>query len=67
MRAELHRRPPWDLSLAARRQESEMVIFALVEQLLRDNHLQPCQVSFLTSRWHEILPSILVQPFILCH
>lgn len=44
---ELHRPPPWNLSLATKRQESEMVIFELVERLLLDNSLQPHQVASL--------------------
>ena len=33
--AELHQPPPWNLSLEVKRQESEMVIFDLVDRLLR--------------------------------
>lgn len=44
--AELHQPPPWNLSLEVKRQESEMVIFDLVDRLLRDNNLQPHQVPF---------------------
>ena len=50
--AELHQPPPWNLSLEVKRQESEMVIFDLVDRLLRDNNLQPHQVPFQTySAW----------------
>ncbi|CAL8465224.1 g4759 [Coccomyxa elongata] len=57
MPPELHRPPPWNLSLATKRQESEMVIFNLVERLLQDNSLHPHQVDVLVVNCSVFCPT----------
>ncbi|EIE23299.1 hypothetical protein COCSUDRAFT_36731 [Coccomyxa subellipsoidea C-169] len=57
MPPELHRPPPWNLSMEVRRQESEMVIFDTVDRLLRDNNLQPHQVDILVVNCSVFCPT----------